>query len=222
MDGVSVAVEVLCRIVGEGCLVQETVGAIGKLKGEGRAEGVLLLADRRLLPQCFVVLGAPRDRPRLGFGGESVGGMLVHHEESAEFLLLGEGVAESHAVVEEAEDDVHPNASAVLQADGELGMAVADELLFSPNGLPHRVAGGSVGGEQAHAIRQIDYWTIDRRVGNDGHPQGGREQDSRILAAERVSGFAFGCEREGELEVAVGRGNTLNGFGMRPRQGEKA
>ena len=182
----------------------------------------MLLPDRCFLPKRFVVLGAPWDRPRLWLGSESVGRMLVHDEEAAEFLLLGEGIAERHAVVEEAEKDVHPNARAVLQADGELGMLVAYELLLAPNGLPHRVARGGIGSEQTHVIRQMDGLPIDRRVGNDGHPQGGWKKDSRITAAKRVLRFAFGSERESELKVAVGRGNAGQGFCKRSQKGEGA
>ena len=64
--------------------------------------------------------------------------------------------------IEEAEKDVHPNARAVLQADGELGMLVAYELLLAPNGLPHRIARGGIGSEQTHVIRQMDGLPIDR------------------------------------------------------------
>lgn len=128
-------------IIRQVCLVDAEEEAVTGFQGEGRVYPAEL-ADGGWGVEGFIEIGFIRCRPGFVITGQGEFGEFVHDYEVLEMLLLREFVAESEAVVEEAEDDAESpsGGGGLLQADGQFIVVVFHRPVFSPRLFPGFVA----------------------------------------------------------------------------------
>ena len=113
---------------------------------------------------------------------KTVGSTLIGDSNFAR-LLLGEIVAESYAIVESAEEDIHMQAGLVTEAHLELVVVVPDDALFAPNGLPLLREGRGGCTQEAEATGEVE------TIGQETH---GRPVDKSIgIAQDGIRGGAI-------------------------------
>lgn len=112
-------------------------------------------------------------------------------------LSAGELVAESEAVVEEAEAECEEALGLVgAEVQGELAEVVADGGVFAPYGLPGAVDGDGVDGLDAESVGKGSF------VGTEAHAAWGH--DGSALVFERIYGRAGRIDVGLKAEVSVG------------------
>ena len=226
-----VQVEVHRGIVYAGGLMDvdiKTVFALhlqGGLHASGRERGL-----RRVAPNYRVLHPAPYLAEFRGLGrillGVVVaryppGGVVARHgelgvflldEEVVEGLLLGELIAQSHAVVinPEADDDVTV-CGLLSQVHLQFVVVIANGGRFAPYGFPSLVKSGGLRVCHLETIHQVGLLLPFAGVFVLGQFQSqvGGLDNRLVLVGHFVSGLARLGERESELHVAIGRGHGL-------------
>ncbi len=200
-----VAAQVEGGVVRQRRLVQGQVEVVRRLHRDGHGQR-FGRGERLQLVDPLVGPRVPGDRPaaRTGRQGELRQFVQNHH---AVRLLLGEAVAQRHAVVVGPEDDLQPAAilRPLLQRDGHLVAAVPHEAVLAPELHPAVVVGAvsdlrypEVVGQQAVAQLEAERRAADQRVAVAQHAVG----RSSVVQFE-TDGVAAAGSRD---LVALGRG----------------
>ena len=235
-----VEVEVHRGIIDAGSLVDVDVKAIVSLQlqrglhaggREGGLRGVAGNGRRHALTDA----GETRDLGLILLGvvvaGNPVGRMVARHgklrvflldDEVVEVVLLGELVAQAHAVVVDAEaDDDMAVARLLKEVDGHLVVVVADGRGLAPHGLPGLVKGSLLAALLSEAVHQtglIKALAGMFLLGQLKAEMGGLDYRF-LLVAHLIGRHAVAGQREAHHDVAVGRLHCLRTGHQRHEQG---
>ena len=157
------------------------------------------LRDGRVAGDALVVGFARGHPPGHVVLREAELGQLVHDDELPEVGLFGKLAAESHAVVEEAENHIETAVRGLplAQRDGQFVVVVADEVLLAPDLLPGLVEGVRFRAADLQPVaqgRSILQFEAQCREVEQGFP----------LAVERVADAAV-AHGDLQREAPVGR-----------------
>ena len=226
-----VQIEVHRGIVHAGSLVNIDVKAIATLHLQRRLHaGGREHRHRRVAPiHGIMEAGAYlREAAFLGFlllsvvvSGQPPGGMVARHGELRvlilddkvdERVLLGELIAQPHAVIVHAKADGHGALGRRLgQVHGQFVVVIADGGRLTPHRFPRLVEGCGAMGRLGEAVHQAGFAHAlgGMAVLGQLEPQVRGLHHGPALVAHLVSGLASGREREPEPDVAVGRTHLL-------------
>ena len=171
---------------------------------------------------CVVVAGNP---PSGVIARHGKFGQLVGHDEVGEFFLLGELIAETESVVEEAEADVHETiVLRLFETHEQFVVVVANATLLAQHGLPSLVEavvfvahqfetaeavcatlGFFVVGGRGFDFRKVVFLAV---VGLEFVAEMGGGDDGSAVDGEGVGG-ASAVDAEVEFQLTVGRGDLL-------------
>ena len=168
---------------------------------ETRNLGLILLG--------VVVAGNPVGRMVAGHGKLRV---LLLDDEVVEVVLLGELVAQAHAVVVDAEaDDDVAVAGLLKEVDRHLVVVVADGRGLAPYGLPGLIKGGlraALLSEAVHQAGLIKALAGMFLLGQLKAEMGGLDYRF-LLVAHLIGRHAVAGQREADHDIAVGRLHCL-------------
>ena len=238
-----VEVEVHGGIVDQGCLVDVDIQAVLRLHlqggldsrlgevGHGRVgpvDGIMEtgadLGEAALLGLLLLRVVVARQPPGCMVASHGKLRVLLLDDEIDEAVLLGELIAEAHAVVIDAEADVHLASCVVLgETDEELVVVIADSGRLAPDGLPGLVEGGDLRmglGETVHEARLGEALGGVLVLGELQSEVGGLD-DGTSLVGHLVGRPASIGQREGNADGPIGRGDRLCGYRKRQQQGGK-
>ena len=138
--------------------------------------------------------------------------VLLLDDKVHQILLPGELVAQAHAVVVDAEADVHVAVGLGLaKLNQQFVVVVADVLHLAPDGLPGFIEGGRGGFHHLEAVHQVG-------LSVQLQPQAAGLDDGALLVVHRVGGHAAG----GQFKVHIhGAGGGRDSLGTSPKGGQQ-